>query len=96
MTDKLNPDLDKRLQRQAKARVAFKIHLLVFIAVMVFVWAINVIVMWNVTPKAWYHWWALWPTLGWGLGVFLHGIATFASTGMVEREYQKLKRKHGE
>ncbi len=90
-----NESMDKKLYRRAKARVGFKVHLLVFIAVMVFIWLINLLVMWNVGPKQWFHWWAIWPTLGWGLGVLLHGVGVYAGTGMVEREYLRLKRRHG-
>jgi hypothetical protein len=43
-------------------------------------------------------WWAVWPLLGWGIGLAAHGVATFASLRgdglrerMFAREVERLK-----
>jgi small-conductance mechanosensitive channel len=87
--------LEKRLYKQARARVGFRVHLLIYLAVILFLWAVNLLIMWNINLRQWFHWWAIWPTLGWGLGVLIHGISVFTGRGMVDREYARLRRKHG-
>jgi len=38
--------------------------------------------------------WFLWPALGWGVAVLLHGFAAYVwNTDLEEKEYQKLKAK---
>jgi hypothetical protein len=46
----------------ARRRAGFKSHLVVYVAVMLFLFAINALT----SPQ---HWWFLYPLLGWGLGM---------------------------
>jgi hypothetical protein len=55
-------------------RQAFKAHLIAYLAVNVFLIAINLLT----SPR---YFWAIYPILGWGLGLFFHGWATFQSGG---------------
>ena len=59
--------------KQVEAMTGFYIHLVVYVLVN----AALVIVNWLATPGVW---WALWPILGWGIGVAAHGFAVFGST----------------
>ena len=76
-------------KKAAKEKVDFIRHLIVYVAVIVVLIIIN-----NVTYSG-YQWW-IWPALGWGIGVFFHGMGIFVfSKGsatteqMVEKEMKK-------
>jgi hypothetical protein len=84
---------DPELWELAKKRVDFRSHLMTYLVMVPFFW----LVWWftggdnndgNGFP------WAVWPTLGWGIGVFFHylGVYVFESRNQVEREYDKLQR----
>ncbi|MTJ52079.1 2TM domain-containing protein [Anabaena sp. UHCC 0253] len=53
-------------------RKEFKSHLFIFIAVNSFLVLLNLVV----SPS---YFWAIFPLLGWGLGLLLHGIKTYLS-----------------
>jgi len=59
--------------KQVEAMTGFYIHLVVFILVN----AALLVVNWLNTPGIW---WAIWPLLGWGVGILAHGLAVFART----------------
>jgi hypothetical protein len=67
-------------RRRAGRRLGFLIHAGVFVAVNLALVAINVIA----TPA---HPWAIFPLLGWGFGLLMHGLAAF---GVFGRIYQSL------
>ena len=58
--------------KQVEAMTGFYIHLVIFVLVN----AALLVVNWLTTPEVW---WALWPLLGWGVGVVVHGLAVFGS-----------------
>jgi len=69
--DKLSLSLEEeRVMREVEELKGFYEHALSFIVIITFLWIINFI-----TSTA--YWWAIWPTLGWGLGLALHAISTF-------------------
>jgi hypothetical protein len=85
------PDKDPQLWEIAQRRAGFKSHLATYIVINIFLWGI-----WfftnqerdrNGLP------WAVWPTLGWGIGIVFHylGAYVFPKSNSVEREYEKLK-----
>jgi len=79
---------DPGLWRLAKKRVSFKRHLFIYLLVNVFLWLV-----WVCTSTKTYGSglpWPAWTTFGWGIGIAFHYMATYANTGSVEREYDKL------
>jgi hypothetical protein len=58
--------------KQVEALTGFYIHLVVFVLVNVALFIVNRLT----TPEVW---WALWPFLGWGVGVVAHGLAVFGN-----------------
>jgi hypothetical protein len=58
--------------KQVEAMLGFYIHLVVFVLVMVLLFAVN----WFATPDVW---WVQWPFLGWGIGVLAHGLMVFGT-----------------
>jgi hypothetical protein len=78
---------DEELRKLAKLRASFKIHSTVYIVIILFLAGINYLT-YSGYP------WFLWPALGWGIAVLLHGLAAYVwNTDLEEKEYQKLKAK---
>ena len=81
---------DPEIWEVAKRRASFKSHLLVYIVINVFLWAI-----WYFTSGDYYNRgipWPAWTTAGWGIGLTFHylGAYVFPRSNNVEREYEKL------
>lgn len=73
-------------RRRAEAKYGFFVHLAVYAAVMLLLVVINLLT----APQAL---WFVWPLIGWGLAVALHGLRVFALSdknaildAMTERE----------
>ena len=85
----LNDDALERLARKrAGMKMGWQIHAGVYIAV-------NLLLV-TLSALGGRHW-AIYPALGWGLGLAIHGIVVYmvaggnAFEGMVERERQRLR-----
>lgn len=83
---------DEELYQLATKRLALKkaffIHLVVYIAVMVLLIAINLSFSSNI--------WFIYPLLGWGIGVAIHAITTYnslssSSQHKIKKEINKIK-----
>jgi hypothetical protein len=82
---------DPELWAIAQRRVSFKYHLVTYIIINGFLW-----IVWAMSGnKTDYNGlpWPVWPTLGWGFGLFFHflGAYVFPKQNAVEKEYEKLK-----
>ena len=93
-TDFQNKDnsRDPQVWEIAQRRVSFKYHLVSYIIVNAFLW-----IVWAMSGSTNDHNglpWAIWPTLGWGLGLFFEflGACVFPKQNAVEKEYEKLMR----
>jgi len=88
---------DEELMQLARRKVAmkktFQIHLAVYILVNLFL----VFIFFVTTRNSWdNYFWPIWPLMGWGLGLGIHGAVVYSnvfSSGndQVMKEYQKLK-----
>lgn len=83
-------DLQRLARRRVKMKMGFAIHAAVYVIVNLGLFAID-----RATGGPHWH---LWPLAGWGLGLAIHGLATwYALDGggirgrMVEREVQRLR-----
>lgn len=63
--------LERRARRRVGMKMGFYVHALVYVLVNLGLFAIN-----NVTGG---ERWSIFPLLGWGLGLAIHGIVTFIS-----------------
>ncbi len=86
------PNKDPELWELAKKRAGFKSHLSTYLIIVPFFW-----VIWYLTGRDHSSGgfpWAIWPTVGWGVGLFFHfmGAYVFHKNTMVDREYDKLLR----
>lgn len=77
---------DAALRRRAKKRVEAKmgwyIHALVYVLVNGGLLLVNLV--------AGGHRWSVWPLLGWGIGLAVHGIVVFAAYGPGERWRERM------
>ena len=92
---------DEQITRMAKARVAFKMHLLVYVCVNLFL-----MMVWMMTADPgngpmdegleMRDYWPMWTHIGWGLGLAIHGFTTYGpASNMLQREEERLRREHG-
>jgi hypothetical protein len=84
---------DPMLWDLAKRRASFRSHLITYVVINAFLWA-----LWFITggresrnglP------WPVWPALGWGIGLAFHYFGAYGTDGQnaVEKEYEKLQNK---
>lgn len=87
----------ERAKRRVAAKIGFYIHLAVYAGVNLALAAINL----TVSPQ---YYWFKWPLLGWGIGLFFHGVSVFAFSGkkfaelqerMIREEMRRDSRKDG-
>lgn len=85
-----NQNAEQTAEQNAKLKVEFRIHIATYIVVNALLTAINLIL----TPE---NIWVVWPVLGWGVGLLIHGINVQTSTNstlkerMIEKELEKQK-----
>ncbi len=89
----MSPLTYEQALKQAREIRGFYNHLLIYVVVNVFIFAID----WFSEPG---EWWFFWPLLGWGIGVAVHGLNTFLGTrgfgvDWEERKARELMDKHG-
>jgi len=93
-----NQDAYRRAKRRVEARLGFYWHLCIYLSVNALLVIINLVTS---TEYLWFKW----PLLGWGIGVFFHGVGVFRVSSsrlvamkerMIEEEMKKesLRRDH--
>ena len=71
----------QRARKRVAAKIGFYIHLTVYIGVNVLLVIVNLLT----SPQ---YLWFIWPVLGWGIGIFFHGMATFIFSG---RKFEEIR-----
>ena len=82
------------IRRRIHSVAEFYRHVFVYVAVIGIIWCINIFILWNgALPGKWWAYWAIWPTLGWGIGLVVHGLSVlpFASVFSQDWEEKKVK-----
>lgn len=79
---------DGQIRKMAEDRVEFKIHAFIYVMVNLLLWSV-----WALTGQEFP--WAIFPTLGWGIGLFIHFATTYRIFGLfsVENEISRIKDK---
>lgn len=87
--DTTRNDLDRLARRRAGAKMGWLVHALVYAAVNLFLVAL--------AAGSGRHW-AIFPAMGWGLGLAVHGVVVYFVTGgaglyqqLLERERSRLQ-----
>ena len=86
---------DPKLWKMAQRRATFKYHALIYFIMNLFLWTVwyislrsSDIPVFERDPIPW----ALWPSLGWGLGLFFHYLEAYKKEeSLTMKEYDKLK-----
>jgi len=79
----------KKAEKIVEAKLGFYRHLIVYLAVNALLFIINIIT----APRAL---WFYWPLIGWGIGLFFHGVSVFShakTSSLKERMIQKEMKK---
>jgi len=91
-----NDDIDRLARKRAGAKLGWYIHATVYVVVNLFLFAISQYALGQ-------RHWSIFPLLGWGLGLLLHGLAVFvlgSGSGlherMVEKERARILRQRGQ
>ena len=91
-------ELRKIARKRAKAKTSFYIHLIVYIIV-----NILLVSIWYFTSDSSGLPWFVFPLVGWGIALVIHGVVAFRGSAledmedrMTERELSKLKAKQSE
>ncbi len=78
-----------RAKKRAEAKLGFYVHLSVYIVVCTLLVVINLFT----SPD---QMWAIWPLMGWGIGLLFHALSVFVFHGpsgvterMIEREFMR-------
>jgi len=81
---------DEKLWKIAKRRAEFKKHLLTYIVVNIFLWAIWLVN--GIYRGSFSYIWPVWVSFGWGIGLVFNYIGAYTGfkETMTEKEYQKL------
>lgn len=69
-----------------KRRQGFRTHLIVYLAVNVALWTIWFVIA-AVADAGWFPW-AIFPTLGWGIGLAIHAWDTYGRKPITEDQVQ--------
>jgi len=77
--DMENQKAYEKAKRRVEAKIGFYIHLAVYVGVNVLLIIINL----STSPQTL---WFEWPLLGWGIGLFFHGMSIFVFSGRRLRE----------
>jgi hypothetical protein len=93
---RLTPEeIDRLARRRAGAKLGWYIHAVVYTVVNLFLFGMSHYA-YGTRP------WSVFPVLGWGLGLVLHGVSVFVlgrGSGvreyLVRRERERLEREHG-
>jgi hypothetical protein len=90
-----NDDIDRLARRRAGAKLGWYTHAAVYLIVNLFLFALSEYALGE-------RRWSIYPMLGWGLGLALHGVAVFVlGSGsalrerMIDRERERLRRERG-
>ena len=93
--DNFPPDTPAReisIRRRVHRIAEFYRHLLTFAIVIGLLWMLNAVTVYHSTRDIkWYSWWAMWPTLGWGIGVVTHAITVLPVWGFFSQDWEDRK-----
>ncbi len=86
------PEREISIRRRVHRVAEFYRHALVYVVAIGALWVINALLIANGTqPNKWYSWWVIWPTLGWGIGLFTHGISALPVWGFFLQDWEDRK-----
>jgi hypothetical protein len=86
------PEREIAIRRRVHRIAEFYRHMMVYIFVIGALWILNAATVYSSTqPVRWHSWWAVWPMLGWGIGLLAHGIAVLPVWTFFSPEWEERK-----
>jgi hypothetical protein len=87
---------ERRIRKQVRRMAEFYRHAFIYVVIIGLIWALNFMTM--KTDRPLWSYWAIWPTIGWGIGLFFHGLSAFPNSFFLgpnweERKVQELMKK---
>jgi len=80
------------IRRRVHRLAEFYRHAVTFLIINALLWSLNAwLVFFGTMPNRWYVWWAVWPTLGWGIGLLCHGITVMPFWNLFSDEWEERK-----
>jgi hypothetical protein len=92
---------DEEITKLAKARASFKVHLMAYVAVNVFLAGVWLVTSGGGSPSfrdnnSGSYYWPIWTHLGWGLGLLLHYFFSMGpGQGLQAREEARIRESLG-
>jgi hypothetical protein len=86
-----NQEVYTHAKRKVETRMSFYTHLAVYLVVIAMLTILNLTVAGD-------YFWAMWPMIGWGSGLIIHGLSTFvfdSESSLKERLIEKEMHKGG-
>ncbi len=82
----------EQVRRQVNEEAKFYRHAVTYVAVISALWMLNFYQVYesNWSTKRW-AFWAVWPTIGWGIGLLSHAAGTFVKQGWFGQQWQEEK-----
>jgi hypothetical protein len=84
-----NQEAYEKAKKRVEAKIGFYVHLAVYVGVNILLTIINLS-----TSRE--YLWFQWPLIGWGIGLFFHGLGVFVFSGrssvkekMIQQEMEK-------
>ncbi len=78
------------IRRRVKRLAEFYRHLTMYVLIMSVIWIGSMVLM-KKTPAAWWQWWQIWPTVGWGFAVLVHGLSVLPRYGFFSLDWEEKK-----
>jgi len=86
------PEREIAIRRRVHQLAEFYRHVFVYGIVIGLLWCANAYLIYSGTvPTKWWFWWAIWPTLGWGIGLITHGITVLPVWGLFSQDWEERK-----
>ena len=86
------PTREIAIRRRVHRIAEFYQHLLVYVGVNGLLWLVNAFTVYQSTKDIkWTSWWALWVTLGWGIGLLTHATTVLPIWSFFSPEWEERK-----
>jgi hypothetical protein len=83
---------ERSIRRRVHCIAEFYRHVFVYVIIMSALWAVNLWTVWDGTlSHKWYSYWAIWPTLGWGIGLITHGLSVLPVWNYFSQDWEDKK-----
>ena len=80
------------IRRRVHRLAEFYRHVFTYVIVNICLWALNLWMIWGTSAQAkWYAYWAIWPTIWWGIGVLIHGLSVLPFWSYFSQEWEEKK-----